>query len=115
MKLSDSLRLRLVIAIALIGLLAVLAAWFASRQVVLEETAALGRLGAEESGEMARVREAVEDIAEAFHEQGGWTPTARRAHLPVRINSASPAPTDTPVLCSHASRSSASTACPGSR
>ena len=79
MKLSDSLRLRLVIAIALIGLLAVLAAWFASRQVVLEETAALGRLGAEESGEMARVREAVEDIAEAFHEQGGWTPTARRA------------------------------------
>lgn len=76
MRLGGSLRARLVVAIALIGLVAVAAAWLASRQVALEEAGVRSRLAGEESGEMARASEAVEELAEVHAHEGGWTATA---------------------------------------
>lgn len=79
MRVFRSLRVRLVIAIALIGLVAVVAAWLASRQVALEEAGVRSRMAGDESDEMVEVTTAVEEVAMAHGEQDGWTPVAVRA------------------------------------
>lgn len=80
-NLWSTLRARLVVAIALIGLLAVVAAWLASRQVALEEVNVRNRLAGEESVEMALSSAAVDAIAEIHAQEDGWTPRVRRASV----------------------------------